>query len=185
MKSAAQIGKIPASTPLLADDILEFHAARLLLLLALCGTSGKIEGLTKMAKLDFFVRYPDFFAELCEKIGENERQNSVISVESAMVRHHYGPWDRRYYQILAYLEGRGLITASQNGNSFTLALTPAGSGVSKTLQRNAAFADLCSQMTAVKRVLGRKSGTAIKNLIYKTFTKEVAEMPLGRTIEKK
>ena len=62
MKSAKQIAKVPAGVQLRADDIVEFHAARLLLLFDLCGTSGRIDSLTKMAKLDFFVRYPDFFA---------------------------------------------------------------------------------------------------------------------------
>jgi len=54
----------PISLPLAADDILEFHAARLLLLLEICGTAGRIDGLTKMAKLDFFKRYLDFLAAL-------------------------------------------------------------------------------------------------------------------------
>ncbi len=51
----------PAGLPLTADQITEFHAARLMLLLHLCGVKNRIEGLTKLAKLDFFVRYPAFF----------------------------------------------------------------------------------------------------------------------------
>jgi hypothetical protein len=62
MKSIKHLAAHPVSLPLAADDILEFHAARLLLLLEVCGTAGRIDGLTKMAKLDFFNRYPDFFA---------------------------------------------------------------------------------------------------------------------------
>jgi hypothetical protein len=56
------MGNAPVSLPLSADNIVEFHAARILLLISLCGTSNRIDGLTKMAKLDFFVRYPNFFA---------------------------------------------------------------------------------------------------------------------------
>ena len=62
MKSIKQIGFAPVSLPLSADNIVEFHAARILLLISLCGTGNRIDGLTKMAKLDFFVRYPDLFA---------------------------------------------------------------------------------------------------------------------------
>lgn len=42
------------------DDAVDFHASRLLLLLNLCGTNPGpgIEGRTKFAKLDFFLRYP-------------------------------------------------------------------------------------------------------------------------------
>jgi hypothetical protein len=61
MKSLRNQSTQPASVPLIADDILEFHAARVLLLIAICGTNDAISSLTKLAKLDFFVRYPDFF----------------------------------------------------------------------------------------------------------------------------
>ena len=40
MKSIHEISKLPAGISLLADDIIEFHAARLLLLLGLCGING-------------------------------------------------------------------------------------------------------------------------------------------------
>lgn len=182
MKSAKHIGQVPAAVPLRADDILEFHAARLLLLFALCGTAGRIDSLTKMAKLDFFVRYPDFFAEVCRQLGVATTVPHGVT-ESAMVRHHYGPWDQRYYQILAYLEGRGLLEARQTGKAFDLKLTEAGKEAATELRKKEAFADLCAQMLRVKKVLGRKSGSAIKTLIYKTFQDEVAMRALGASIE--
>jgi hypothetical protein len=37
-------------------------------------------------------------------------------------------------------------------------------------------------MKAVKKVLGAKSGSAIKTLIYKVFAKEVADKALGEAI---
>ena len=67
MRSVHSISKVKRSVPILADDITEFHAARLLLLFHVCGTKGQIDGLTKMAKLDFFVRYPSFFSLICQK----------------------------------------------------------------------------------------------------------------------
>jgi hypothetical protein len=107
MKSIRHAGDSPVSLPLAADNIVEFHAARLLLLVSLCGTANRIDGLTKMAKLDFFVRYPDFFA--VAKKDQTPVPQDHEAVESAMVRHHYGPWDKRYYHILAYLESKQLI----------------------------------------------------------------------------
>jgi len=184
VRSTSQLGTVPAAVPLLADDILEFHAARLLLLFAVCGTAGRIDGLTKMAKLDFFVRYPAFFVEVCEKLGMPVKAAPASTVESAMVRHHYGPWDQRYYQILGYLEGRGLLQARQSGKPYSLLLTAAGKEAAMALRKNPAFSDLTEQMKQVKEVLGGKSGTSIKNLIYKTFRDEVAERPMGKTIEK-
>lgn len=108
MKSLRNLASRPAAAPLAADDVVEFHAGRLLLLLSTCGGSaGAIGGLTKMAKLDFFVRYPDFFRAV-ESKGKSPAQSGAV--ETAMVRHHYGPWDKRYYHLLSYLEARQLIT---------------------------------------------------------------------------
>ena len=42
MKSVKNLGSQPASIPVLADDVLELHAARILLLIRLCGTAGRI-----------------------------------------------------------------------------------------------------------------------------------------------
>ena len=99
-----------------------------------------------------------------------------------MVRHHYGPWDQRYYQLLAYLEGRGLLQAQTKGKAVDLSLTPAGKAAATTLRKNKAYTQLCTHMQQVKKVLGRKSGSAIKNLIYQTFDKEVAQRALGESI---
>lgn len=102
MKSFKRIAEVPPSIALPADDILEFHAARLLLLIRICGTASRIDGLTKLAKLDFFVRYPDFFEVASKTPASGNTYKHTI--ESAMVRHHYGPWDKRYYHVLSVLE---------------------------------------------------------------------------------
>src|SRR5215510_79470 len=109
VRSLNRVGTQPVSLPLGADDIVEFHAARLLLLMHVCGIKGRIDGLTKMAKLDFFSRYPDFFEAARSEVPSEEDQASDAHqgddrVESAMIRHRYGPWDKRYYHVLAYLE---------------------------------------------------------------------------------
>jgi hypothetical protein len=181
MKSAKHMAETPASVQLRADDVLEFHAARLLLVFALCGTSGRIDSLTKLAKLDFFVRYPDFFNQVCQQLGVAS-ETTVVATESAMVRHHYGPWDQRYYQLLAYLEGRGLIEARSKGNAIDLTLTKAGHAAANTLKREKVYETVCEHMRNVKKVLGRKSGSALKNLIYRTFDEEIARRPLGESI---
>src|SRR5882724_10216585 len=111
LKSLNRLGTRSAGLPLPADDIVEFHAARLILLINLCGTANRINGLTKMAKLDFFARYPDFFdAARGQSDGSVETPSPV---EAAMVRDHYGPWDKRYYHILAHLEAKRLITVTK------------------------------------------------------------------------
>src|SRR6266851_982675 len=181
MRSFNRIALQPASLPLSADDILEFHAARLLLLLQFCGIAGRIEGLTKMAKLDFFARYPDFFdvARGSEGVNPAERTRPV---ESVMIRHHYGPWDKRYYHLLAALESKQLVTVVKEGKSFNIALTPLGEKKAKAISEAPSFQELVVRMKEIKQVFGNKKGNYLKQLIYKLFDQEVADRKLGEVI---
>ena len=188
MKSIHELADIPAGVSLLADDIVEFHAARILLLIELCGktsrTDGitKIEGLTKLAKLDFFVRYPHLFDKACVVTGEKVRSFST-SIESSMVRHHYGPWDHRYYEILAYLRSRGLIKITKEKKTYNYQLTPIGKERAKQLSKQSSFSSLCEQMRRVKQTFGSNSGSSIKDKIYEIFKQEVKQKSLGEVIE--
>jgi hypothetical protein len=189
MKSLKNLQGISAGEPLLADEVLELHAARLLLLIRCCGAKStqdgtyRIDGLTKMAKLDFFVRYPQFFAEVCRKMNVST-DGTAGGIESSMVRFHYGPWDQRYYHILGYLEARQLLRASPSGTSgFSIALTNEGTAMADKLRSDVAFADLRQRMAQIKTVLGNKSGTFLKNLVYETFDDEVAKRQLGEVID--
>lgn len=181
MRSARTLGNMPASLPLAADDITELHAARLLLLLHHCGVNDKIDGLTKLAKLDFFVRYPNFFERISRHLAQ-EAAAATLQMESAMVRHHYGPWDKRYYQILGFMEARGLLMVSKHNHSYEFALTPLGHAKVKVLSNNDAYLPLVDQMKVVRKVLGRKSGTQLKNLVYEVFDAEVKQRKLGELI---
>lgn len=182
MRSARNLKSYPAGRPLGADDVLEFHAARLLLLLHLCGKDGAIEGLTKLAKLDFFARYPAFFARACEHLG---RPKVAVddSVEATMVRHHYGPWDHRYYHLLAYLEATESIEVRKSGaKAFRFSLTERGTAIATALAARDQFGSLSDHMRQVKKVLGPRNGESLKKLIYAIFQNEVAERPLGDVI---
>ena len=98
----------------------------------MCGISGQIDSLTKMAKLDFFARYPDFFEAArvalapADAVQAHNLSKSGEAIESAMVRHHYGPWDKRYYHVLAHLEAKRLIAVTKEGRSYRIALTELG-----------------------------------------------------------
>jgi len=189
MRSLNRLGTQAMSLPLAADDVVEFHAARLLLLIKICGVAGHIDGLTKMAKMDFFARYPDFF-EVAKRAAkadaieaEHEDRSGGRSVESAMIRHHYGPWDKRYYQVLSVLEAKGLVGITKDGRAFRIALTELGDQRAKALSDKSSFNDLVERMKEIKKVFGSKSGNTIKNLIYELFDAEVGQRPRGEVIE--
>jgi hypothetical protein len=189
MNATSSLERYPIGRPLTADQITEFHVARLLLLIYLCGTkdraSGryKLDGLTKLAKLDFFVRYPDFFQRAMMHLGRQMRVVRSIPVESPMVRHHYGPWDARYYQILGYMKSRDLVTVERHNKTFVFVLTEAGLDVAKKLSNETSYNDLCSRMKDVKEGFNGKSGDWLKKLVYALFDAEIANLPLGQVIE--
>jgi len=182
VKRASELASYPAARPLNADQIVEYHAARLLLLVLLCGSKGQIHGLTKLAKLDFFVRYPTFFIRASAE-GEAPPLSTTTANDSSMVRHHYGPWDPRYYQVLAYLEGRRLITVEKERKTFVFALTEAGATIAKQLGTAAPFSELVQHMKRVKKAFGAKSGDSLKKLVYRVFDKEVAKLSRGQVIK--
>lgn len=177
------LDRYPAGVPITADQITEFHAARILLLFHLCGKRNRITGLTKLAKLDFFVRYPEFFRRAVSHLDKQVEPTPVASVESAMVRHHYGPWDARYYQLLAFLEGRELIAVERDDKAFLFTLTHDGLVLAKRLAVDPSYQALGAHMKAVKTLLGNKSGDVIKRLVYELFDEEVAKLPLGQVIQ--
>jgi hypothetical protein len=184
MRSIRNLRDYPAGLPLVSDELVEFHAARLLLLLKLCGgRKGQIDGLTKLAKLDFFVRYPTFFARACTERGVSAPDVEPV-VESSMVRHHYGPWDHRYYHVLAYLEGKALVQVTRDGiRPFRFQLTEQGVHTAEQLASADSFQELVELMRRVFAVLGKDSGTALKDLIYRLFDREVAARKLGEVIK--
>jgi hypothetical protein len=178
MRSIKNLKGFSSGKTLSSDDLIEFHASRLLLLIQLCGIrdsktkTAKIEGLTKLAKLDFFVRYPAFFNKVADHLSSNDSIQSD-DVESKMVRFHYGPWDKRYYQVIPYLEARGLIQVIKSGSAYNFVLTNLGKSIAETLISHAEFQEVSDRMRLVKKLLGGKTGNSLKELIYQVFDEEV------------
>lgn len=182
MRSILNLWNYPAGRPLVSDDITEFHAARLLLLLEFCGAKGHIDGLTKLAKLDFFVRYPEFFDRVSSFIGQTTK-SSTEHIESKMIRYRYGPWDKRYYDILSYLKSKDLILVLKIRNgAFRFELTETGKKIASEISGQDEFGLLIEQMKNVKKTLGTKSGSALKKIIYEVFQDEVTQKPFDGVI---
>lgn len=182
MKRYRELGDAPISSPLPAESVFELHAARLILLIKHCGVSERIDGLTKLAKLDFFVRYPEFFGKAASTLG-SEVEAASRSSDSSMVRYRYGPWDNRYYHLLSYLESTGLVSIERLGRLYRLSLTSAGSELARKISDDSCYASLIQHMKDVKKTMGSKSGTTLKKLIYEVFESEVGDRSLGEVIE--
>lgn len=179
----SKTGSQSAGLNLSPDEIIEFHAARLLLLVKYCGTNSEIEGLTKLAKLDFFVRYPEFFKKAVEFRGSRKISIQHNSIESSMIRYHYGPWDRRYYIVIPYLEASGLLLVSKSDNSYLFKLTTLGKAKAVLFSKSLDYESLIAHMKDVKKHFGNLQGSTLKRMIYDIFGAEVADLKLGELIK--
>ncbi|MFJ4866483.1 hypothetical protein [Streptomyces sp. NPDC088748] len=148
-----------------------YHEARVLLLIGRFTTARTgLAGLTKLAKLDFLLRYPAMLERLLEENGDSWPHGTEPTgaerraVESRMTRYKYGPWDQRYYSILGSLAARGLITYAQ-GDRTEFRVTARGAEAVAALSETPDWV-LVSQRTALLKKHLNKSGSALKNLIY-------------------
>lgn len=158
------------------DDAADLHAARLLILLdAFAGKDGteQIKGLTKLAKLDFLLRYPVMLERALEarrrtirdvKVADHERS----SVESAMVRYRFGPWDHRYREFINVLVAKGLATLSIEGRTIVIGLTDIGRSTAQRLAEDPVFAPYGRRSIALKRHCDL-TATNLMRFIYETF----------------
>jgi hypothetical protein len=159
----------------------ELHLARLLLLLdtfAQDSRNPSIEGLTKLAKLDFLLRYPVMLERALEAkrqsirnvgVEEQERQ----SVESAMVRYRFGPWDHRYREFLNVLVAKGLASVSVEGRKVTITATSAGRSVAAQIAKDPLFAPYVARALLLKRHFDL-TATNLMQFIYDTFPEVVS-----------
>ncbi|MFE5613983.1 hypothetical protein ACFQ69_03070 [Streptomyces sp. NPDC056470] len=172
------------------DDSVDFHAARLLLLIHLCGASPGpyIEGRTKFAKLDFFLRYPGFLERAHAALSQTSGlANAFVArhageIEAPMIRYRYGPWDHRYRHFLSFLTARKLVTVTVSHTPERVKLTSAGKATAARLADMEQFEPLVRRCEAMQGNLATMSGTDLKNLIYDLFPDEVTNTPFHQEI---
>jgi hypothetical protein len=168
----------------------ELHEARLLVLLgAFVGKKGvrRLNGLTKLAKLDFLLRYPVFLERALRTIsGANSEDVDVLdyerqSVESSMVRYRYGPWDFRYRRFINILIAKGLVVVEVQGRTIHIGLTDAGLAVAQQLVKDEAHNDIANRSRLLKKHFDW-APTRLMKFIYATFP-EIGTLRLGEEIE--
>ncbi|HEX8608385.1 MAG TPA: hypothetical protein VF679_07085 [Pedobacter sp.] len=164
---------------LTVEESLEFHAARLLLLLKYAGgRNAKITGRTKLAKMDFFLRYPTYLAKALDLPTETKLK---IRPESPMIRYKYGPWDPKYYDVFALLVGLGLMEVKPSEKGDVFSLTERGEYAVEELQ-GPEFEDIIERCKQIYNRFGKLKGNQIKEYIYREFP-EIVVKTLGEEIE--
>ena len=166
----------------------EVHLARLLILLNLITEKGikNINGITKLVKLDFFLRYPSYLKRALSYTLSKSAFESISfeynNIEAHMVRFLYGPWDDKYWLYLNILYAKKLITIHKNGNTININLTDSGVKLSNHFIQDSSFSLIVFRSELLKKYFDKK-GAWLKNFIYKYFP-EIKYMEYGEVITK-
>lgn len=173
---------------------LAYHQARILLLVnavaSTAGHAGKLDGLTKLAKLDFLLRYPGLASIVLEDLESSDPRlhlseedlTTPTDVEAPMVRYKYGPWDDRYYPVIGALVARGLVRyARGRRGSVALAPTPLGRRLAATLVESPQWHDVGDRAVAVAEASTGLTGNALKLRIYERLP-ELMDRPQREVI---
>ena len=177
-----------------AENRDDLHLGRVLILLGSAdarksspaGKAKAIEGITKLAKLDFLLRYPTCLERALRKLGRDSAEVRVqsrerTSIETKMVRFRYGPWDRRYRRWLGLLSARGLVTLGVHGTTVEIGLTDTGRAMSQHIRNDPLFGEIARRSDIAVRAVGGMSATKLKNFVYDAIP-EIIDMKWGEEI---
>ncbi|MEU4424799.1 hypothetical protein AB0F81_29615 [Actinoplanes sp. NPDC024001] len=176
---------LPAAAVLAIRQESLYHEARVLILISEFTAPGApFRGLTKLAKVDFLLRYPVMAERLLP--GGTTWQDSAPTaderqaVESRMIRYKYGPWDDRYYPLLGALVGKRLATFARVGGSMEITLTEAGRDLSIALGETSSWAIVAERARFLREHFDLP-GQELKDLIYEQLP-DVVALPLRSEI---
>ncbi|WP_245601597.1 hypothetical protein [Hamadaea tsunoensis] len=134
-----------------------------------------MDGLTKLAKLDFLLRYPALAPIVLDDLDPEDQMMHLseldraepTKVEAPMIRYKYGPWDDRYYPVVGALVGRGLLKyAAGRRGSVALVPTAAGRALADTLARTESWSEVSDRCEAIAAATSGLTGSGLKDLIY-------------------
>ncbi|WP_237747089.1 hypothetical protein [Micromonospora lupini] len=166
------------------DTGLDYHAARILLLVAAFSYQKRkgIDGLTKLAKLDFLLRYPVMMERLA-LVESNETppdhlratDEERLAVESRMIRYKFGPWDDRYYPILGMLIGTDLVRSSGGKGRLRMSVTGDGKRAASQLAALPTWRLTAARCEYIATNFNT-TGNRLKDLIYENLP-DVVDRP--------
>ena len=174
----------------------EFNEARLLLLLkAAAGkeeTARPLEGIMKLAKMDFLLRYPNMLVRALNVIGESKKsaltaaaaipEEDRDTIEARMIRFRFGPWDPRYRRWLSILVAKQLATVYREGRTVKIQLSKKGTALAERLAEAEAFKPLAERAKVVNSAVGNMPSSKITAFVYK-IAPEIINMKWGNAIE--
>lgn len=167
----------------------QFHIARLLLLLkASSGVSNKpVQGIMKLAKLDFLLRYPNCLVRALEHVGRDKQAAEIPqaerdTIEASMIRFRFGPWDKRYRRWIGLMIAQGLVEAYVHGRTVMVRLTTTGQQLTTDIEQRPEFEAIVRRSKMINTAFGGMSATALKDFTYRVFP-EIVGLDWGKHIK--
>lgn len=174
----------------------EFNEARLLILLLVANGGGQpprpLEGATKLAKMDFLLRYPNVLERALKALGHDNPaareaaaglpEEDKDTIEAKMIRFRYGPYDLRYPRWLSILAAKQLVLVYSHRNTVKMELTNKGRAVAQQLSQTDEFKPLVERAGAVRLAVSDMPGGKLKDFIYQ-IAPELNGMKWGEEIE--
>ena len=162
---------------------LEGEARLLLLIEAFSRGSKVLEGRTKLAKLDFLLRYPTY----CARALQIRRPGLVDAtegpepdLESRMVRYRFGPWDPAYYALLGRLIGKGLVRPAPFAHGIGYRATDKGRAIAVAMRGEPAWLETAERIKLLRQHFDL-SGAYLMKFIYEHFP-EVTRATWGQSL---
>ena len=158
--------------------------ARLLLLIeAFSRRTRVLEGRTKLAKLDFLLRYPAYYERALQIRRPDlvrETETPQPDVESRMVRYRFGPWDPSYFALLGRLVGKGLVIPAPYARGIGYRATEKGRLLATALKEEPAWSETSERIELLRRHFNL-TGASLKKFVYENFP-EVTKATWGRSL---
>jgi hypothetical protein len=162
----------------------EGEARVLLLIDAFSTRRSSLEGRTKLAKLDFLLRYPPFLRRALAVRAPQQRWPLAApdedNIENRMIRYRYGPWDPSYFAILGRLFGKGLVELVPIRGGLGFRSTHQGSQLAARLAATEPWAESQLLIGLLRRHFNL-SGATLKSFVYGHFP-EVAAADWGEEL---
>ncbi len=150
------------------------HLTRLLILLAEFSKNNEsIDGLSKLAKLDFLLRYPTILERALEAKKKSTKKLAIknherICVESVMIRYQFGPWDNRYRTFLNILIGKGIAALTIDNKKVLIQCTTLGMETASIFSDNEDFLDYFARAELIRKNFNL-TGDNLTKFIYEIF----------------
>jgi hypothetical protein len=82
------------------------------------------------------------------------------------------------------LEAKRLINVGKEKYYYRISLTQAGIERAKALAAKPSYAFLVERMRDIKKTFGGRTGSSLKDLIYRLFDEEIGRKPMGEVIRR-